>query len=221
MFDYIKELEQYIAIHYIEPEKETASRGFMAAMGQAMAAPFMKMKPAIKRSAGQACMEIKKSTEECTEEAPEFTESLEEKEDQTPVELTKCRKLPPMSEKRSRNLEDVINDLEKTFMELVFSFADRKGMSDVELQKKANIDRKAFSKLKCGTTKNPSKPTALALAIALELNLDETKDLLSRAGLALSPCSRQDVIVQFFIEKEAYDIFVINEALYAHGEAML
>ena len=64
------------------------------------------------------------------------------------------------------------------------------------MQKRANIDRKAFSKLKCGTTRNPSKPTALALAIALELNLDDTKDLLSRAGLALSPCSRQSVIIR-------------------------
>ena len=121
----------------------------------------------------------------------------------------------------SRSLEDVVNDLDKTFMELVFSFADSKGMTDVEVQKKANLDRKAFSKLKCGTTKNPSKSTALALAVALELSLDDTKDLLSRAGLALSPCSKQDVIVQYFIEREAYDIFEINIALFEHGEPPL
>ena len=102
-------------------------------------------------------------------------------------------------------------------MELVFTYADERGITDAELQKKANINRKAFSKLKCGTTKNPSKPTALCLAIALELNLDETRDLLARAGLALSPCSMQDVIIQYFIEKEAYDIFTINNALFAHG----
>jgi transcriptional regulator with XRE-family HTH domain len=106
-------------------------------------------------------------------------------------------------------------------MELVFSFADSKGMTDVEVEKKANLDRKAFSKLKCGTTKNPSKSTALALAVALELSLDDTKDLLSRAGLALSPCSKQDVIVRYFIEREAYDIFEINIALFEHGEPPL
>ena len=94
-------------------------------------------------------------------------------------------------------------------------------MTDVEVQKRANLDRKAFSKLKCGTTKNPSKATALALAVALKLNLDDTKDLLSRAGYALSPCSRQDIIVQYFIEKEAYDIYEINVALFEHGEATL
>jgi len=130
-----------------------------------------------------------------------------------------CLSAPILEEERS--LDDVVNNLDKTFMELVFSFADAKGLTDVEVQKKANLDRKAFSKLKCGTTKNPSKSTALALAVALELNLDDTKDLLSRAGLALSPCSKQDVIVQYFIEKEAYDIYEINVALFEHGEPLL
>ncbi|WP_031555417.1 macro domain-containing protein [Lachnospira multipara] len=130
-----------------------------------------------------------------------------------------CLSAPILEEERS--LDDVVNNLDKTFMELVFSFADAKGLTDVEVQKKANLDRKAFSKLKCGTTKNPSKSTALALAVALELNLDDTKDLLSRAGLALSPCSKQDVIVQYFIEKKAYDIYEINLALFEHGEQLL
>jgi len=121
----------------------------------------------------------------------------------------------------ARSLDDVISDLDKTFMELVFSFAEERGMTDVEVQKKANVDRKAFSKLKCGTTKNPSKATALALAVALELNLDEAKDLLSRAGYALSPCNRQDLIVQYFIERKVYDIFAINIALFEHGEQTL
>ena len=120
-----------------------------------------------------------------------------------------------------RSLEDAVKNLDKSFMELVFSFADQKGLTDVEVQKKANLDRKAFSKLKCGTTKNPSKSTALALAIALELNLDDTKDLLSRAGWALSPCSKQDLIVQYFIERKAYDIYEINLALFEHGEQLL
>jgi transcriptional regulator with XRE-family HTH domain len=120
-----------------------------------------------------------------------------------------------------RSLDEVVANLDKTFMELVFSFADNKGLSDVDLQKRGNIDRKAFSKLRCGTTKKPSKSTAMALAIALELNLDETKDLLSRAGYALSPCSKQDLIVQYFIENEAYDIYALNEVLSEYGESEL
>lgn len=121
------------------------------------------------------------------------------------------------AQKPQKSLEDVVSNLDKSFMDLVFTYADDRGINDVELQKKACINRKVFSKLKCGTTRNPSKPTALCFAIALELSLDETRDLLSRAGLALSPCSKQDVIVQYFIEKEAYDIDTINEALFAHG----
>ncbi len=122
---------------------------------------------------------------------------------------------------KHKSLDDVVKNLDKTFMELVFSFADEKGFTDVELQRRANLDRKAFSKLKCGTTKNPSKSTALAFAIALKLNLDETRDLLSRAGFALSPCSKQDLIVQYFIEREIYDIHAINIALFEHGEQYL
>ena len=129
--------------------------------------------------------------------------------------------LEKSSGSKARSLEDAVKNLDKSFMELVFSFADQKGLTDVEVQKKANLDRKAFSKLKCGTTKNPSKSTALALAVALELNLDEAKDLLSRAGLALSPCSKQDLIVQYFIERKAYDIYEINLALFEHGESLL
>lgn len=122
---------------------------------------------------------------------------------------------------KQKSLDDVVKNLDKTFMELVFSFADEKGFTDVEVQRRANLDRKAFSKLKCGTTKNPSKSTALAFAIALKLNLDETRDLLSRAGFALSPCSKQDLIVQYFIEREVYDIHAINIALFEHGEQLL
>ena len=143
--------------------------------------------------------------------------AFEDEEDMLSSDM--CLSAPILEEERS--LDDVVNNLDKTFMELVFSFADAKGLTDVEVQKKANLDRKTFSKLKCGTTKNPSKATALALAIALELDLDDTKDLLSRAGLALSPCSKQDVIVQYFIEKEAYDIYEINVALFEHGEQLL
>ncbi len=124
----------------------------------------------------------------------------------------------PIEKMSARSLDEVVGNLDKTFMEMVFSFADERGMTDVEVQKRANLERKAFSKLKCGTTKNPSKATALALAVALKLSLDDTKDLLSRAGLALSPCSKQDLIVRYFIEHEIYDVFAINIALFDHGE---
>jgi transcriptional regulator with XRE-family HTH domain len=129
--------------------------------------------------------------------------------------------MPSVVLRPQESLDDVLNNRHKTFMEMVFTFADERGLSDVDVQKRANLDRKAFSKLKCGTTKNPSKNTALAIAVALELDLDETKDLLSRAGLALSPVNRQDLIVRYYIEHGNYNIYRINEALFEHNEKTL
>ncbi len=120
-----------------------------------------------------------------------------------------------------RSLDDVMNNKEKSFMEMVFWYAGIKGLEDTAIYKGANLDRKAFSKLRSGSTRNPGKSTALALALSLKLNLDETKDLLARAGYALSPCFKTDIIVQYFIEKEAYNIHAVNIALFEHGEECL
>ena len=220
-----KSLEEYEGFHRSSveapaPKPQKPARKFMRGFAGASVPDFLSGSA---KMAGAGSFR-KAEEEEDLSEAEAYScafsdeDASEEEIDAAPVYAATA---PIMGVKVDRSLDDVINNLDKTFMELVFSFADEKGMTDVEVQKKANLDRKAFSKLKCGTTKNPSKSTALALAIALELSLDDTKDLLSRAGLALSPCSKQDVIVQYFIEREAYDIFEINIVLYEHGEPPL
>lgn len=118
-------------------------------------------------------------------------------------------------------LDDRIAHMDKTFQEYLLMLIDRRGLTDPEVYKKANIDRKHFSKIRSNKDYNPSKKTALALAIALELNLDETKDFLSRAGLALSPSNIFDLIIEYCIMTENYKVHEINSILFEYEQPML
>lgn len=118
-------------------------------------------------------------------------------------------------------LDDQLNNLDESFAEMLFRKIDERELSDPEVYKEANIDRRLFSKIRSNLHYHPSKSTALALAISLKLSYDETEKLLKCAGYAFSNSERFDVIVEYFIKNEIYDIYLINEALFEYDERLL
>ena len=118
-------------------------------------------------------------------------------------------------------MEGLLDDLEEPFCEALFHLIDAKGKTDVEVYKRANLDRRLFSKIRSNRDYVPSKRTVLALSLALELSLEETDELLRKAGYALSPSQVFDVIVQYFIINGRYDIFELNEVLFSYDQPLL
>lgn len=119
------------------------------------------------------------------------------------------------------DLEELLDELDAGFSETLLMLIDKSGKTDPEIYKKANVDRRLFSKIRNNKNYNPSKTTAIAFAFALELNLDETEDFIARAGYALSHSSKFDIIVEYFLLNKNYDVFKLNEVLFAFDQPLI
>ncbi len=126
-----------------------------------------------------------------------------------------------MQEDLPQSLEQWIRHQDDTFAVTLLKLIDRKGLTDVQCYKKANVSKKTFWKINNDPAYRPSKPTVLAFAIALELTLEETQQLLKTVGFALTHSSTFDMIIEFYIRRGIYDIYEINAALYQFDQALL
>lgn len=153
---------------------------------------------------------------------------IEENYTGEPLEKLECAMLYDMAQEvpepraaRKPSLREVLQQVGESFQQRLLRFIDERGLTDPEVYKAANVDRKLFSKIRCNKDYIPKKKTIVALCIALKLNLDDAQDLLATAGFRLTTSSRADLVVMYCLENKLYNIYEVNALLDQFGEQEL
>ena len=220
------DLDEYIKKHYIEDESalgDGAAPRDSASLGMAMASA---MSCAAKAPMSPAPMFLgaglkKESANACRESVPpppdDVLEDAEEMMICASMALSEDEECLDFEEVHESRLEERIKHLSDTFSQYLMFLIENKNMKNADVYKRAIVDKKVFSKIKNDINYHPQKQTALCLCVGAKLNLDESKDLLARAGYALSPCDKTDIIFSYFIENEIYDMIELDIQLEEHG----
>lgn len=193
------DLEEYIDKHYVEVQKK--KEYWFPLQATVSAAPK-------RRESNSSSVFLREEEELCemAVAAPQMGDACREEPDEE-----------ELFEERESALDERLKHLTDTFQEYLMYLIESKGLSNADVYKRAYLTKQLFSKIKLNPDYHPDKGTALRLCVGAQLNLDETKDLLARAGYALSPCDKRDVIFSFFIEQEIYDMLDIDIALEEYG----
>lgn len=202
----IDEVGRYIDKYY-EPVKDDIK------VDKEMLSIFDKITKLRKKRAKERSIQEKEK-----QEYSQIEESIPKEFDISTMKKTKIKKEMSSDMPVNRNIDDLMKQMEETFSQRLLRMIDERGMTDAEAYTKAYVDRRHFSKIRKDVNYVPNKKTVLAFTIALELSLDEAKDLLASAGFALSRSSKTDIIVAYFLQNKIYDMFEINDVLDAYGQ---
>ena len=204
--DLIEEVRKYIDKYYLPANDDIK-------IDRAMKSVFNKITDFRKQRAQE------KSKQKETPDADyEIIQSTPEEFDVSTMKKTKIQQGMSSTMSVNRNIDNLMKQMEETFSQRLLRMIDERGMTDSEAYTKAYVDRRHFSKIRKDVNYVPNKKTVLAFTIALELSLDEAKDLLASAGFALSRSSKTDIIVAYFLQNKIYDMFDINDVLDAYGQ---